>query len=121
MISMYYESLLKLLGNVAIHIAFGDVSRGKSNAARVALSAAGNLKNGFQTFISESIARLHLSGALPFVFDDPSDITILKQMLINAYGGADMATQRGRFSARCVPIITSNTFALDELTQSDPR
>ena len=121
MISLFYESVLNLLGSVAIHIAYGDVSRGKSNAARVALASSCNLSMGFQTYLTDSIARHHLGGALPFVFDDPSDTNTLKQMLINAFGGADMATQQSHFSARCVPIITANSFAVDELTSADAR
>ena len=58
---------------------------------------------------------------MPFVFDDPSDNSVLKQMLINAFGGAEMATQRSHFSSRCVPVITANTFAVDELTEADSR
>ena len=32
-----------------------------------------------------------------------------------------MATQRSHFSSRCVPVITANTFAVDELTEADSR
>ena len=59
---------------------YGDVSRGKINAAKLALSAACNLEKRFQTYFSDRIARQHLGGALPFAFDDPSDTTV--QMLI---------------------------------------
>ena len=121
MISLFYESVLKTCGSVAVHIAFGDVSRGKSNAAKIALAAAYNLPHGFQTYLSDSVARQHLTAALPFVFDGPSNNAVLKQILINAFGGAEMATQRSQFSARCVPIVTANTFAVDELTELDPR
>ena len=62
---------------------------GSVAAAKVALAASCNLEKGFQTYISDSIARHHLGGALPFVFDDPSDNSVLKQMLINAFGGAE--------------------------------
>lgn len=120
-ISLFYESTLRICGSVAVHIAYGDISRGKTNAAKVALAAACNLEKGFQTYLSDSIARHHLGGALPFVFDDPSDNSVLKQMLINAFGGAEMATQRSHFSSRCVPLITANTFAVDELTEADSR
>ena len=34
-------------GSVAIHIAYGDISWGKTNAGKVALAAACNLENGF--------------------------------------------------------------------------
>ena len=121
MISLFYESILKICTNVAIHIAYGGISRGKSNAARVALAASCNLEKGFQTYLTDSMARYHLGGALPFVFDDPSDSSLLKQLLINAFGGAEMATQRSHFSSRCVPIVTANTFAIEELTASDSR
>lgn len=120
-ISLFYESVLKTCGSVGVHIAYGEVSKGKSNAAKIALAAACNLSHGFQTYLSDSVARQHLSGALPFVFDDPSNNAVLKQILINAFGGAEMATQRSHFSARCVPIVTANTFAVDELTEVDPR
>ena len=107
MISFFYESILRMCGSVAVHIAYGGISRGKTNAAKVALAASCNLEKGFQTYLSDSIARHHLGGALPFVFDDPSDNSVLKQTLINAFGGAEMATQRSHFSSRCVPHICS--------------
>ena len=121
MISLFYESILRMCGSVAVHIAYGGISRGKTNTAKVALAASCNLEKGFQTYLSDSIARHHLGGALPFVFDDPSDNSVLKQTLINAFGGAEMATQRSHFSSRCVPVITANTFAVDELTEADSR
>ena len=121
MISLFYESVLQMCGSVAVHIAYGDISRGKTNATKVALAAACNLEKGFQTYLSDSIARQHLGGALPFVYDDPSEISLLKQLLINAFGGAEMFTQRNHFTSRCVPIVTANTFAVDELTESDSR
>ena len=119
MISLFYESMLRMCGRVAIHIAYGDISCGKTNAGKVALAAACNLEKGFQTYLSDSIARHHLGGAMPFVFDDPSDNAVLK--LINAFGGTEMATQPSHFSSRCVPLITANTFAVDELTEADSR
>ena len=38
-LSLCYESVHAMCGTVAIHIAYGDVSRGKSNAVKLALAA----------------------------------------------------------------------------------
>ena len=110
-----------MIQTVPVHVAYGDVSRGKSNAAKIALAATCNLTRGFQTYISESIARQQLSGALPFVLDDPSSTAVLKQILINSFGGGEMSTQRKHLIARCAPIVTANNFVVDELTEADPR
>ncbi len=120
-ISLFYECVLELSGSVGIHIACGAVSRGKSTAVKVALAAACNLEKGYKTYLSDSSARRYLAGALPFAFDDPSNATILKQLLINAFGGAEMGTERSQFRARCAPLVTANMEVIDELTAAETR
>ena len=110
-----------MCGAAAVHIAYGDVSKGKTNAVKVAIASACNYPTGYVTYLSESAARQHLKVALPFVLDDPSNEEVVKQVLINAFGGAEMGTERERFRARCVPIVTANTFVIENLAQADPR
>ena len=80
-----------MCGSVAIHIAYGDVSRGKSNAVKLALATCCNYPKGYLTRLSESMARRFLSGALPFANDE-----LVKQLLINAFGGAGMGTEHSQ-------------------------
>jgi len=84
-LSLCYESVHAMCGTVAIHIAYGDVSRGKSNAVRLNLAACCIYPKGYLTHLSESMARRFLSGALPFTYDDPSNDGLVKQLLINAF------------------------------------
>ena len=67
----------------------------------------------------DSLARSYLGGALPFVYDDPSSDRVLKPLLMNSFGGAEMGTQRQQFVARCSPIITANEFILEDLAKAD--
>jgi len=46
-LSLCYESVHAMCGTVAIHIAYGDVSRGKSNAVKLALAACCNYPKGY--------------------------------------------------------------------------
>ena len=87
MISLFYESILRMCGSVAVHIDYGIICHGKTNAAKVALAAACNLEKGSQTYLSDSIARHHLGGGGGgggwwgrgwAVFDDPSNNSVLK-------------------------------------------
>ena len=122
MVSLFYESIQKRCGNVAICIAYGPASGGKSNAVKVALSVCGNLDSGYVTYLSESSARKKLGSALPFVYDDPNSTEDkFKRMLITAVGGAAQENQRGRITPRCVPLVTANQFIVDNLTEDDPR
>ncbi len=110
-----------MCGSVAIHIAYGDVSRGKSNAVKLALAACCNYLKGYLTRLSESMARRFLSGALPFAYDDPGNDELVKQLLINAFGGAGMGTEHSQFHARCTPLITANEHVMEQLSLAEPR
>ncbi len=93
-ISLFYESVQKRCGNVAICIAYGPVSGGKSNAVKVALSACGSLESGYLTYLSESSARKKLGSSMPFAYDDPNTTDDkFKSMLITAFGGAGVENQ----------------------------
>ena len=67
------------------------------------------------------MARCYLSGALPFVYDDPSNDSVLKPLLMNSFGGTEIGTRRVQFSARCTPIVTCNEFVVESLSRADDR
>ena len=56
--ALFFESLLKMCGNLAIHIAYGEISRGKSNAVRIALAAACNLRKVVQKWLLNDITSV---------------------------------------------------------------
>ena len=116
-----YQDIKSLLGSVGIHVAFGEISKGKSNAVKVVIAACCNLEKGYLTYMTESLSRQLLSNGLPFAFDDPTNAAVLKQVLINAFGGAGMGTQCSHGSARCTPLVTVNTFVIDELSEAETR
>ncbi len=121
MISMFSEAMQRRFGAVGIHLAVSPVSRGKSNCAKVAVAVAGNYPKGVVTLLTDSRARTYLSGSLPFVYDDPTCDTVLKPLLMNSFGGAEMSTQRQQFSARCSPLVTANVSVVEELVKADRR
>ena len=102
-------------------LSVATVSKGKSNCDKLALAMAGNYPKGYSIYVTDSIARSFLSGALPFDYDDPSDDKVLKPMLMNSFGGAEIGTQRSQFAARCSPIVTANEFLVEQLMKSDKR
>ena len=118
---MFSETMQRRFGSVGIHLAVSSISRGKSNCAKVAIAVAGNYPKGVVSHLTDSTARSYLSGALPFLYDDPSCDNVLKPMLMNSFSGAEMSTQKQQFSARCCPIVTANEFLLDELVKADKR
>lgn len=120
-ISMHYEDIQKRVGSVGVHVAVSATSRGKSNCAKVALAMAGNFPKGYAIYLTDSMARTYLSGALPFIYDDPSTDAVLKPLLMNSFGGAEISTQRHQFVARCSSIITVNEFVVDGLAKADAR
>lgn len=75
----------------------------------------------FIGYLTESMARGYLSGALPFLYDDPSSDVVLKPLLMHSFGGVEMGTRRAQFSARCSPIVTCNEFVVDSLSKADER
>ena len=73
-----------MCGSVGIHLAYGEVSCGKTNAVGMALAACYNLEKGFQTYLSDSVARhpLGVFGLFCLCLMTPSDCAVLKQLLI---------------------------------------
>ena len=70
-ISLFYDSIQKRCGSVAVCIAYGHVSGGKSLSVKMALAVCANLEKGYVTYISESSGRKKLGSGLPFAIDDP--------------------------------------------------
>lgn len=121
-ISLFYDSIQKRCGSVAVFIAYGHISGGKSLSVKMALAMCANLEKGYVTYISESSGRKKLGSGLPFVIDDPSkNLDKFKEMLILAFGGATLENEKGSISTKCVPLITANQFIIDALTSDDPR
>lgn len=119
MVSLFYEDVRRLCGSVAIHIAVGGVSRGKSIALQTVLAACCNYPNGYHTCLSESMARRFLSGSLPFGYDDPANDAIVKQLLINTFGGAGMMNEHNQLHALCSPLFTANEDVLEKLVLAE--
>ena len=118
---MFYDTIQRRFQAVGIHIAVSGVSTGKSNSAKVAIATVGNYPKGYTIYLTDSMARAYLSGALPFVYDDPSSDAVLKPLLMNSFGGAEIGTKRQQFASRCSPIVTANEFVLDDLVKADKR
>lgn len=102
-------------------MAVSAVSRGKSNCAKVAIAALGNYPSGFTVHLTKSMSRSYLGGGLPFLYDDPSSVDVLKEILIDAFGGARMSDQHKDQCANCTPLVTVNEFVVDELSKADDR
>ncbi len=120
-LSMRYEAVMSCGGAVVIVVATSSISRGKTNGAKVAIAMYGNYPKGCSGFHTDSMARSHLGGALPFLYDDPSSDSVLKPLMMNSFGGVEMGTRRAQFSARCSPIVTCNEFIIDNLSKPDDR
>ncbi len=71
-ISLFIEAMQCRFGAVGIHVAISSISRGKSNCAEVAIAMVGNFPKGAVGHLTDSAARCYLSGALPFLYDDPT-------------------------------------------------
>ena len=118
---MRHESMLARCGSMGIAVATSTISRGKTNCAKVAVAMCGNYPKGCTGYLTESMARVHLSGALPFLYDDPNSDLVLKPLLMHSFGGAEMGTRRAQFSARCSPLVTCNEFVIESLAKADDR
>ena len=118
---MHYESMMARCGSVGIAVATSPISRGKTNCAKVAIAVCGNYPKGCTGYLTDSMARGHLSGALPFLYDNPSSDTVLKPLLMNSFGGTEIGTRRAQYSARCSPIVTCNEFVIESLSRADDR
>ena len=66
--------------------------------------------------LTVSLAKDLLRGGLPFAFDDPDNDEILKPLLMNSFGGAEMGTSKDQFSARCSPLATANHNIVEDLS-----
>ena len=120
-VSMHYESIIARCGSVGIPVATSGISRGKTNCAKLTVAMCGNYPKGCAGFLTDSMARGFLGGALPFLYDDPSSDTVLKPLLMNSFGGTEIGTRRAQFSARCSPLVTCNEFVIESLSRADDR
>ena len=123
-LSMRYESMLARCGSMGIAVATSTISRWKTNCAKVAIAMCGNYPKGCTGYLTESMARVHLGGALPFLrflYDDPNSDLVLKPLLMHSFGGAEMGTRQAQFSARCSPLVTCNEFVIESLAKADDK
>ena len=81
-ISMNHKMMVARYGSVGVAVGTSSISRGKTNLAKLAVGACGNYLKGCLTYLTDSMARGHLSGALPFLYDDPDDDTVMYTMVI---------------------------------------
>ena len=94
-----------------------QVNMSAYNMARVTVGFFGILTG----YLTDSMARGHLGGALPFLYDDPSSDMVLKPLLMNSFGGTEIGTRRAQYAARCSPIVTCNEFVIESLSRADDR
>ena len=99
----------------------GGISHEKMNALKIALAASANFPAGYTTYLSESTSHHYLASAMPFGYDDPSNADVLRQLLINAFGGATMGHEHGMLRAHCVHLITANQFIVNTLIEAEER
>ena len=111
-----YEDIIAKFGALALHVAVGEVSRGKTNATKLAIAACCNFPRGHLQYMTVSLARDFLRGALPFAYNDPDNDEILKPLLMNSFGGAEMGTSKDQFSAHCSPLATANNNIIEDLS-----
>ena len=77
---------------MGVHVAVSAISRGKSNCAKVALALTGNYPKGYAIYLTAWLVPTSVE-FLAFIYDDPSTDAVLKPLLINSFGGAEMSTQ----------------------------
>lgn len=116
-----YTKIIKRVGSVAIAIAYSSICRGKSNCAKVATATCGNYPKGYVIHISKSHAHSCLASGLLLVYDNPSSDTVLKQLLMNAFEGAEMGTSRSQHVANCSPIVIASDHIISQLSLADER
>lgn len=117
---IFYEELLSKFDSLPLPIAYGPPNRGKSKSAKLAVAACGNAK-GVYTEITSAVGRRLLSQPTPFVYDDPNDPNLLKELLIAAFGGSEVGTSHALDHSRTIPIITANQFIIENLSVDEER
>lgn len=119
-IAIFYEDIMEQFDLLPLPIAFGPPNRGKSWAAKFAVASCGNQK-GVYTDITSAVARKLVSQPIPFVYDDPNDSSLIKELLITVFGGSEVGTAHNVSHSRTTPIITANTFIIESLADDDDR
>lgn len=116
-IGVFYEDLFY---GLPLPIAFGQCNRGKSKAGKLAIAACATPKE-VCTDITLAVARKLISRPTPFLYDDPNDPSVLKDMLISAFGGAETGTAHEVVRPRTIPLITANIFIVQTLAEDEDR
>ena len=106
--------MLLRCGSVGVPVATSSISHGKTNLAKLAVGVCGNYLEGCLTYLTDSVARGHLSGVLPFLYDDPNDDLVLKPLL---HSVVLTLVQDGLNTH----LITCNEHVIESLSQADDR
>lgn len=118
--SLFYEKLQGKYGSLGVTIVVGDINRGKSKSAELALAAFG-VRNARYSSISNALLRKLLLGGMPWVLDDPNDAEQLMNILLSVFGGTTVGNALTSGSCRVSPLATANMHILHELASMDKR
>lgn len=102
--------------SVFIPVAYGETNRGKTKAAEIAVRAAGQSQPCYSA-MTDALMKKLLWGGLPFVYDDPSKLDVMKETVMRAFGGGMMGPTTQAMPARCVPLICVNEFLVEALSK----
>ena len=118
--SLVYEDIQAKYGSCGVHIALGNVNRGKSKTVELSLAALG-VRGAMYSSISDAFLRKLLLGAMPFAYDDPDDAEQLHRILLSVFGGNTIGNLKHHGTTRVTPIATANNHIVDDLASRDER
>ena len=94
-------------GSCGVHIALGNVNRGKSKTVELSLAALG-IRGAMYSSISDALLRKLLLGSMPFAYNDPDDAEQLHRILLSVFGGNTIGNLKHHGTTRVTPIATVN-------------
>lgn len=122
MLSIHYESIYSIAGQVPATLAFGRVSLGKTKAAEAAQSLLGLCKNFRVSKITDKqAARLTSMSTLGFLIDDPSSPTEFCEKVLTHFEKGVITSCAASYEPRCTFMATLNMNCLEALADMPKR
>ena len=114
--AIHYESIQQIFGQCPTPLAVGTNNMGKTTSAKAFLSVVGKKEKGLARQLTQAEAALKCaSSTIPFVFDDPDNLSEVKNLIHNNFNGQVRSNIKTTSKPKTTCLFTINEDKLPTL------
>ena len=113
---LHYGTMMSTLVNCPVPFLFGEPGTGKTTALRCALGMTGSLPHRLLSRATvASVLSICSGSSVPIGLDDPSNKSIVEEIVVNMYNGASSTSVcRGQKTPKAGVMVSANFHLLNE-------